>query len=213
MDTPSGRKLHPLVATAAVAVIVLSAAGVAAFTGLLPGTHGAPNPEEATVASAPSQPEASQAQEPPPAPRPAPKRVANAAPHREAPAQPRAPAQQVAEAKPACADCGVVESVREVEVKGQGTGLGAVAGGVLGGVLGHQMGNGRGKDVMTVLGAAGGAVAGHQVEKQVRATKHWEVAVRMESGALRTVSSSVQPPWQPGDHVRVVNDALEPARG
>lgn len=208
MNTPSGRKLHPLVATAAVAVIVLSAAGVAAFTGLLPGTHGAPNPEDATAASAPSQPEAAQAQEPPPPPalRPAPKRIAKVTPPKETHVQ-------VAAVKAPCADCGTVESVREVEVKGQGTGLGAVAGGVLGGVLGHQMGNGRGKDVMTVLGAAGGAVAGHQVEKQVRATKHWEVAVRMESGALRTVSSSVQPPWQPGDHVRVVNDALEPAKG
>jgi outer membrane lipoprotein SlyB len=208
MDNPFGRKLHPLVATAAVAVIVLSAAGVAAFTGLLPGSRGAPNPEETMGASAPSQPAAAQAQEPPPppAPRPAPRRIAKVTPHKET-------TSQVAAVRAPCADCGTVESVRAVEVKGQGTGLGAVAGGVLGGVLGHQMGNGRGKDVMTVLGAAGGALAGNQVEKQARATKHWEVAVRMQSGALRTVSSSVQPPWQPGDHVRVVNDALEPARG
>jgi len=206
MDTPSGRKIHPLIATAAVAVIVLSAAGVAAITGLLPGTHGAPNPDEATTASAPPQPDAPQAQQPPPAPRPAPKRIATAAPRNEAPAQ-------MAAAKAPCADCGTVESVREVEVKGQGTGLGAVAGGVLGGVLGHQMGNGRGKDVMTVLGAAGGALAGNQVEKQARATKHWDIAVRMESGSLRTIQSSTQPPWQAGDHVRVVNDALEPAKG
>ncbi|HXZ93775.1 MAG TPA: glycine zipper 2TM domain-containing protein [Burkholderiales bacterium] len=206
MDTPSGRKLHPLIATAAVAMIVLSAAGVAAITGLLPGTHGAPNPDEATAASAPPQPEAPQAQEPPPAPRPAPKRIAKAAPRVEAPAQ-------MAAAKAPCADCGTVESVREVEVKGQGTGLGAVAGGVLGGVLGHQMGNGRGKDVMTVLGAAGGALAGHEVEKEARATKHWEIAVRMDNGALRTIQSSTQPPWRADDHVRVVNDALEPAKG
>lgn len=207
MDTQARRKLHPLVATAAVAVIVLSAAGVAAITGVLPGTHGATNPEEpATTTAAPTQPEPPQAQEPAPAPRPAPKPIAKAAPHREAPAR-------VAAAKAPCAVCGTVESVREVEVKGQGTGLGAVAGGVLGGVLGHQMGNGRGKDAMTVLGAAGGALAGHQVEKEVRATKHWETEVRMENGTLRTVQSSTQPPWRAGDHVRVVNDAIEPARG
>ena len=46
-------KLHPLVATAAVAVIVLSAVGVAALTGVLPGSKGATEPT-ATPASAPA---------------------------------------------------------------------------------------------------------------------------------------------------------------
>ena len=34
--TPSSRRLHPLVAAAAVAVIALCAVGIAALTGLLP---------------------------------------------------------------------------------------------------------------------------------------------------------------------------------
>src|SRR5260221_3350492 len=56
----------------------------------------------------------------------------------------------------ACKDCGTVTSVNTVEKKGEGSGLGMVLGGVAGGVLGHQVGSGRGKDVATAAGAAGG---------------------------------------------------------
>ncbi len=64
-----------------------------------------------------------------------------------------------------CDNCGSVTDIKTIQIKGEGTGLGAITGGVLGGVLGHQIGGGRGKDVATVAGAAGGAYAGHQVEK------------------------------------------------
>ena len=53
----------------------------------------------------------------------------------------------------ACNNCGTITNIKTVQVKGEGTGVGAVAGGVLGGVLGHQVGGGRGKDVATVAGA------------------------------------------------------------
>jgi len=220
METQGTRRLHPLLATAAVAVIVLAVVGIGAFTGLLPGTSGSPNPDDATAVSSTSEYSAPAAQQPEPAEKPvtpvthpAAKPVAKAT-QKPAAARPPAPKPvQVAAAKPQCQDCGVVESVREVEVKGEGTGLGAVAGGVLGGVLGHQVGNGRGKDVATVLGAAGGAYAGHQVEKQARATKHWDVSVRLDAGGTRTISMPSQPAWRAGDRVRIVNDAIEPAKG
>lgn len=41
---------------------------------------------------------------------------------------------------------------------------GSVLGAVAGGVLGHQIGNGRGKDVATVVGVLGGGYAGNQVQ-------------------------------------------------
>ena len=106
-----------------------------------------------------------------------------------------APAQPTPRATPApssstaravtCATCGVVESVSTVQEKGQGTGLGAVAGGVLGGVAGHQVGGGKGKTAMTVLGAIGGGLAGNEVEKRVRSTTKYNVHVRMEDGSTR----------------------------
>jgi len=119
-----------------------------------------------------------------------------------------APPPAVEPPKPLCHDCGVIESVREVEKKGQGSGLGAVAGGVLGGVLGHQTGGGRGKDVMTVLGAVGGAVAGHQVEKNVKSTKSYEIMIRFDDGSSRLITQDNPPAWRPGDKVRYLNGVV-----
>jgi len=117
-----------------------------------------------------------------------------------------APAPMVAAAS--CAECGVVESVREIDAKGQGSGLGAVGGGVLGGLLGNQVGAGRGKDVMTVVGVVGGAVAGNEVEKRVRATKSYEITVRLNDGSSRVISQASAPTWRTGDKVKIVNGAI-----
>lgn len=111
-----------------------------------------------------------------------------------------------------CDNCGVVEGVRAVQEKGQGTGLGAVAGGVLGGVVGHQLGGGHGKTALTVLGAIGGGLAGNEVEKRARAKTVYEVRVRMDDGSTRTLTESTAP--TPGSHVVVEGNALRvvPAR-
>lgn len=101
----------------------------------------------------------------------------------------------------ACANCGVIEAVRPVQQKGQGTGVGAIAGGVLGGVVGNQMGKGSGKTAMTVLGAIGGGFAGNEVEKQTRTVTVYEVRVRMDDGSLRTFTQSTEP--APGTRVEV----------
>lgn len=95
-----------------------------------------------------------------------------------------------------CATCGTVESVVAVERQGQvngvavgGTtiGLGTVAGGVVGGLLGNQMGGGNGKTAMTVLGVAGGAVAGNAIEKNMKKVTVYQVRVRMNDGSVRTI--------------------------
>ena len=52
-----------------------------------------------------------------------------------------------------CTTCGVVQSIRYVEKKGEGSGAGLVAGGIVGGVLGHQIGSGRGNTAATIVGA------------------------------------------------------------
>jgi len=101
----------------------------------------------------------------------------------------------------ACANCGVIEAVRAVQQKGQGSGLGAVAGGVLGGVVGNQMGKGGGKTAMTVLGAIGGGLAGNEIEKQQRTVTVYEVRVRMDDGTVRTFTQSSEP--APGTRVQV----------
>jgi outer membrane lipoprotein SlyB len=105
-----------------------------------------------------------------------------------------------------CPDCGVVMAVREVEVKGKGTGLGAVAGGVAGAVVGHEIS--RNRDAGTLVGAAGGAIAGHAIEGHVRTTKRFYVDVRMTDGTTHTVASASPPPWRTGDPVRLRDGRL-----
>jgi outer membrane lipoprotein SlyB len=109
-----------------------------------------------------------------------------------------------------CTTCGVVESVNTVRQKGEGTGLGAVAGGVLGGVLGHQVGGGKGKTAMTVLGAVGGGLAGNEVEKRARGETLFDVQVRMEDGSLRTFQRAQS--MAVGTHVVVEGKTLRVAR-
>lgn len=87
-----------------------------------------------------------------------------------------------------CANCGAVEAINVVEVKGDGSYLGKIAGGLAGALLGNQVGHGTGKTVATVAGAAGGAYVGNEVEKRVKTTKHYEAIVRLENGGTQTIT-------------------------
>ncbi|MBS4096983.1 MAG: glycine zipper 2TM domain-containing protein [Sulfuricella sp.] len=107
-----------------------------------------------------------------------------------------------------CGNCGTITKIRKVEKEGEGTGLGIVAGGVAGGLLGHQIGGGTGKDIATVAGVAGGAYAGHQVEKKARATTQYEIQVKMDSGETTTLVKSKEPPFAVGDKVKIVSGKL-----
>lgn len=108
-----------------------------------------------------------------------------------------------------CASCGVVETVRSFQRKGEGSGLGAVAGGVLGGALGNQVGKGNGRTAMTVIGAVGGGMAGHEVEKRAKSETFYEVKVRMDDGSLRTLTQKAAP--APGARVVVDGNTLRSA--
>lgn len=215
-------RLHPLLTAAAISVAVLSAVGVAAMTGLLPASKGQESalelPKEVTkpIEPAITHPVAKPAARKPvarkvtPAPRPA-ERVVDREFAETAPLVPVAQAAPVAESpksQPVVGQLAIVESVREVRDPGDGKGIGAIAGGVTGLVLGKKLG--KDKDLVTILGAAGGAIAGHQIERQVRATKRWEIAVRLDDGSQRTLTSEVQPAWRAGDRVRLVDDKLLP---
>jgi outer membrane lipoprotein SlyB len=192
-------RVSPIVAIAAVSLIIFSAVGVGVMTGVIPKsfskeadksgvstvTTGAAQPAQAA-----NQASAQGAQ----SPKASPTRVAAA----EAPKS----------VSPVCADCGKVTTVQMVEQEGEGTGLGAVAGGVVGGVLGNQIGHGTGRKIATVAGAAGGAYVGHQAEKSMKSTKRWDVAVRMESGDTRMFTFDREPIVRVGDYVKVRDGTL-----
>jgi outer membrane lipoprotein SlyB len=187
-------RLNPLVVVAAASIVVFSAVGVGVMTGIIPSSF-SKSAENSTA-------EAKKA-----AAAEAPKKAAV----REAAREPTKPARVAAPepVKPAvCADCGRIEAINVVEQKGEGTGLGAVAGGVVGGVLGNQVGRGSGRKIATVAGVAGGAYAGHQIEKHAKATKRYDVTVRMDDGVLRSVSYDAEPSFRVGDKVKIINGML-----
>lgn len=109
---------------------------------------------------------------------------------------------------PACADCGVVQSIEEIPVAGQAGNTGAVLGGVVGGILGNQIGKGASRDIATLLGIAGGAFAGHQIEKANSKAVRYEVVVRLEDGSIRRIASETPPLWRSGDRVQIQNGEL-----
>lgn len=179
MESTGFRKTHPLVLGAAASVMVVSLVGAAAIGGLLPNAR------------------SDKADTPTPAQVSAP--ATDSARH----VAPRLAARDAA-----CASCGTVQSIHTVELKGSATGLGAVAGGVTGAVVGNQIGRGNGNTAMTLLGAAGGALAGNEIEKNVKKHYSYRVTVRMDDGSFRTVSQSSAPAVAVGERVRVVNGSV-----
>lgn len=118
------------------------------------------------------------------------------------------PAQPTAAAPAICRDCGVVEAVNAIEQPGEANGVGAVIGGLLGGIVGNQIGNGGARQTARILGMAGGAYAGHQVEKNQRKSTKYELVVRFEDGTTRRFDYDSQPAWHTGERVKLVNGVL-----
>jgi outer membrane lipoprotein SlyB len=217
-ESPRSR-IHPLIAAAAVAVIVVSGVGVAALTGILPSSKAVP-----AAVSAPalldSQPNDAlsglkpnvQSQAPSAAP-------AHPVTHHHYVAPPtqsyasnetnRAPAGPAFPAAPAVDPyAGQVVSVNAVRTAEPTTGVGALGGAVLGGLAGTQIGNGRGRTAATIVGALGGGLAGNTMEHAVHKATTYDVQVRMEDGSYRNFSYQTDPGLQAGQRVHVSGDSL-----
>jgi len=210
-------RLHPLLTAAAISVTVFSAVGVASLTGLVPQSIG--SAKDIAIPAEIARPVEPAISHPVPAPKPVKKQVVRKpvepVVYRDFPESypvAQAPvAQPVPQPVVQSGLVGTVQGVREVTQKGEHTLMGPAAGGIAGAVLGNQFGNGNGKKIMTVLGAAGGALAGREIEKQARGKKQWEIDVRLDSGAQQAVLSDVQPGFRAGDRVRVIDGRLQPA--
>lgn len=106
---------------------------------------------------------------------------------------------------------GVVQSIELVRrddagIGGSGIGIGTVAGAVVGGVVGSQVGKGGGKTAATVLGAAGGAYAGHELEKRSRPQSDaYKFTIRMNDGSYQALIQDTNPDIRVGDRVQIDN--------
>jgi uncharacterized protein YcfJ len=190
-------RIHPLMAAAAVSVIVVSLAGTAAITGLLPSSHGAPEAAAMPTAQLGANPAYLAAMAPVAAPvlQQGAQPVAYAQPIPAAYAQ---PTQFAAQAAPAPAPVIIKETViKEVPVKQAAPKPRAVqhhttyarndanyapaprpapqpnyiaigTGAVVGGLLGNQVGGGNGRKLATIAGVIGGGMLGNQIANQNR---------------------------------------------
>ncbi|WCM22424.1 glycine zipper 2TM domain-containing protein [Paraburkholderia bryophila] len=233
---PQRSRIHPLIAGAAVAVILASATGIAAMTGLLPTSHavtepaapataiGAISAQPAPTASAQiAAPQPAQVQQPT-------QQIAQQAVQQAAPVRPpvhhvrprppvsapsyannqeyQPPYQAPAQRPIADPYAGEVVAINTVQTPEPTTGLGALGGAVAGGLVGNQIGGGRGKIFTTIAGVVGGGLAGNGIEHAVRKQTSYQVQVRMQDGSYRNFNYETQPPVQIGERVRVSGDSL-----
>lgn len=171
MNQPSNR-IHPLMAGAAVSVMLVSLLGIAALTGVLPNSN-------ATVTAAPTAPIAAQAPAPTPIAAPARQAVLQVAaapavrhegvkhkavvrhhPVQHAQAQ---SSQQYSRPPVYQQPAPVYQQPAPVA---QNSPIGIGIGAVVGGLLGNQVGGGNGKTLATVAGAVGGGYLGNEIAKR-----------------------------------------------
>lgn len=101
---------------------------------------------------------------------------------------------------------GVVQSIELVRQNNTGSGVGLIAGAVVGGIVGNQVGGGQGKTAATVIGAAGGAYAGNEVEKRnQQQADAYKFTIRMRDGSYQTVMQTTNPDIRVGDRVQIDN--------
>lgn len=99
---------------------------------------------------------------------------------------------------------GVVDRIEVIQKGDSSNVAGTVIGGVVGGLLGHQVGSGRGQTAATIVGAAGGAIAGQEVQRRTRgANETFRVSVRMDNGLYQTITQDDITDLRSGDKVRV----------
>jgi outer membrane lipoprotein SlyB len=101
----------------------------------------------------------------------------------------------------AACDCAMVESIRAVESAPAPGFAGMVAGGVLGAIVAESMAGRDDRQIARIVGALGGAVAGHAIEWHTRAPAQYEVVLRRPRGAGLIRIYDSPPPFRVGDVV------------
>jgi len=86
---------------------------------------------------------------------------------------------------------GRIVRMREVKVRGQNTGTGAVIGGTAGGLAGSAIGNGNGQVAGVIGGLLIGAIAGGIAEQEMKNRKGIEYTITKRSGKTVTIVQNI----------------------
>lgn len=102
---------------------------------------------------------------------------------------------------------GTLEGARMVKLEGSRSGMGALAGGTIGGIAGSSMGKGKGKVLMTVIGALAGVGVGAAMEEGSSASRGLELIIRMDNGqVIAVIQEMSDEAFSNGQRVRVISD-------
>lgn len=170
MNQPSNR-IHPLMAGAAVSVMLVSLIGTAAITGIIPNSHGTAAETARIATQTPATVAAPLAIQQAVAPPVVTKAVIEHktivhhqyAQHRATPA--RARPVQVAQAAPDRQYPPATVYQQPAPVA-RNSPIGIGVGAVVGGLLGSQVGGGNGRTLATIAGAVGGGYVGNEIAKR-----------------------------------------------
>jgi len=100
---------------------------------------------------------------------------------------------------------GVVESVRQVNIEGTKSPVGAAAGAVVGGAAGSTVGGGTGRVITTTVGALIGGLGGAAAEEAVTRQAGLEITVKLDSGRMIAITQAADEEFRVGDRVRVLS--------
>lgn len=101
---------------------------------------------------------------------------------------------------------GTVLKVRDIEIKGENTGVGALAGGIAGAGAGSAVGNGDGQAIAMVGGALVGAVAGGLAEQAIQDQRGLEYTIITENKKVLTIPQYIkkdEPVFPKGSRVMI----------
>lgn len=100
----------------------------------------------------------------------------------------------------------VVESVREVLIEKDQTGVGTVAGAALGGIAGASaIGKGNGSLAAGIVGAVVGGAIGQKIEADANHRKGYEITVRLDNGEYKAITQDADEQFRAGDRVRLLS--------
>jgi uncharacterized protein YcfJ len=150
--TETSKRIHPLLAVAAVSVTLVSLVGIAAITDVLPKSHssitdGAGKTEAVAAVSTPL--------------------AAVPANSTDEPIQRKYAVRPTAQAKVKHTQQQTpAPSQQPVAPVAQNSPIGIGVGAVVGGLIGNQVGGGNGKTLATIAGAVGGGYLGNEIAKK-----------------------------------------------
>lgn len=87
---------------------------------------------------------------------------------------------------------GTVLGARQVDIKGDNTGVGAIGGAAVGAGVGSEFGSGTGNAWATGLGAVAGLAAGALAEQEIANRQGIEYTLTLESGETLTIVQEMQ---------------------